>query len=40
MEIDKSFTLVLEHLPPVGAGAVVLKVIAFTGVIDIDGLID
>jgi hypothetical protein len=29
-DIDKVFTLVLEHLPPVGAGAVVLHVVGFT----------
>jgi hypothetical protein len=39
-KIDKWFTLVLEHLPPVGASAVVLQVVGFTGVVDIDGLVD
>jgi hypothetical protein len=29
-EIDKVFSLVFEHLPPVGVGAVVLQIVGFT----------
>jgi len=39
-KIDKVFSLVLEHLPPVGVGAVVLQVVGFTWVVDFDGLVD
>jgi hypothetical protein len=38
-EIHKVFSLVLEHLPPIGVGAVVLQVVGFSGVVDFDGLV-
>jgi hypothetical protein len=39
-KIDKVFSFILEHLPPVGVGAVVLQVVGFSGVVDFDGLVD
>ena len=38
-DVGNVSVLVLEHLPPVGAGAVVLQVVGFTGVVDVDRLV-
>jgi hypothetical protein len=40
VQVGEVSVLILEHLPPVGASAVVLQVVRFSGVMDIDGLVD